>query len=98
VARPQPVVVGPSDRDQAFAAQEEIGRLFDEVEDLAASDDCSGVCETVERICSLSDRICTISERHPEDREIAGRCTDGRSRCDEARARGNHVCHCSTGP
>ncbi len=38
-------------------------------------------------ICRLAERICRIADRHPGDPSLAGRCEDGRRRCEKARVK-----------
>jgi len=60
----------------------------------AAPPDCAQICDLVAQICDLSRRICGIAARHPEDAELAGRCSAGEQRCRRSRERVPPGCSC----
>lgn len=53
--------------------------------------DCTSAWSLRDRICDLADRICDLANRSAE-RDVAERCTDGRSRCQRATSRVRESC------
>lgn len=88
------VVVQPSGAEAQvmWPEYDQLVALDQEVEMLAAQQDCGGACDAGARLCELSERICGIAERNP-DPETEGRCVDGRARCARARER-LAICAC----
>ena len=79
---------GPSiDRDPD-AAREELQRNERELNTLAAEArvDCDRAARLRDNVCVLSEHICTLTSASDD------RCTDGRARCQKARARVDAVC------
>src|SRR5690606_23469135 len=62
--------------------EEEILTLSEEIDQLSSALRCEDACDAGARLCALGERLCEIAERHPHDDEIAGRCADGRARCE----------------
>jgi hypothetical protein len=71
-------------------AEEELGASLQ----AATTPDCDRACELGATVCKLSARICAIADRHPSDADLAGRCRDGRERCDRARRKVTDRCGC----
>jgi len=53
--------------------------------------DCTSAWSLRDRICDLADRICDLAGRSAE-RDVAERCSDGRSRCERATSRVRESC------
>jgi hypothetical protein len=76
------------------------GEPMDEIEALSkrldgaltlSTPDCTSAWSFRDRICDLADRICDLANRSAE-RDVAERCTDGRSRCQRATSRVRESC------
>lgn len=76
-------------------------RLVFELDDLAVdlddalplgAADCDAARDLTDRMCELAERICAIADERPDEPEVGLRCDDGRSRCEEARARVRKRC------
>jgi hypothetical protein len=56
-----------------------------------ATPDCTSAWSLRDRICDLADRICDLAGRSAE-RDVAERCSDGRTRCQRATSRVRETC------